>query len=109
MIVSSEKNMRPHIILLSAIIFLSGLPIFSFAFSQNPNLKVNLSIDKRNISKDADNVIKAKICVANTGKQSVLIVVDEPIQLLFDVKKRKLSLGLWRFDDEFNYRIPQLK
>jgi len=91
------------------VIFLLTFPITGFALLQPPDVKVRLSIDERKISKDKDSAIKAKIYVSNISKQSVLIVVDEPIRLSYNVKKRELGLGLERDYSEFNYKIPRLK
>ncbi len=101
--------MKDYKILLSVIIFLLTFPLSSFGYQQTPNLKVHFSIADREILKDEDGVVEAKLCVSNISKQSVLVVVDEPLRLSYNIKKRQLSLGLDRDYSEFNNKIPHLK
>ncbi|MBX3295445.1 MAG: hypothetical protein KF762_07015 [Acidobacteria bacterium] len=91
---------------LFAILFLT-FPLY--CFGQSPDLKVLLSIRDQTISKAEGNVIEVKVCIDNVGKQPVLIVVDEPIRLLYNVKKKELGLGLERDYGKYNYQVPRLE
>lgn len=101
--------MRFQTILLLAFLVSFTFPESSIRLFRPSDLKVRFSIAERKIPKDKDGVVKAQICVSNTGRQSVLVFVDEPIRLGYKTEKRRLTLVLGRDYSEFNFRIPQLK